>query len=89
MDSSCSIRALGKTEPADSCSCKERWRTSPKRYAGEVAQRYRYRDGGVISASLMDRMATLWDGRSDRYSEIRAKAGQAEPRRPEMWQIGG
>lgn len=108
----------------------------PKRYPGEVAQRYRYRDGGgdigiiasvtkpfcgactrlrltadgkfhtclfapaghdlraalrtgISDAELMDRMARLWNGRSDRYSEIRAKAGQAEPRRPEMWQIGG
>ncbi|MEO5813200.1 MAG: GTP 3',8-cyclase MoaA [Rhodanobacter sp.] len=108
----------------------------PKRYPGEVAQRYRYRDGGgdigiiasvtkpfcgactrlrlaadgkfytclfapgghdlraalrtgISDAEIKDRVAKLWRGRSDRYSELRAKAGDTMPKRAEMWQIGG
>ena len=108
----------------------------PKRYPGEVARRYRYRDGGgdigiiasvtqpfcgactrlrltadgkfytclfapighdlraalragVSDAEIKDRVAKLWNGRSDRYSELRAKAGNTASARPEMWQIGG
>ena len=108
----------------------------PKRYPGEVAQRYRYRDGGgnigliasvtkpfcgactrlrltadgkfytclfasaghdlrialrtgIDDAEIMDRLAAIWTGRSDRYSELRTRLGHAESRRREMWQIGG
>ncbi|MEO6799142.1 MAG: GTP 3',8-cyclase MoaA [Rhodanobacter sp.] len=108
----------------------------PKRYPGEVARRYRYRDGGgdigiiasvtqpfcagctrlrltadgkfytclfapighdlraalrtgISDAEIKDRIAKLWSGRSDRYSELRAKAGDTMSARPEMWQIGG
>jgi cyclic pyranopterin phosphate synthase len=108
----------------------------PKRYPGEVAQRYRYRDGGgdigiiasvtkpfcgsctrlrltadghfytclfapighdlraalrtgISDSEIMDRVAKLWSGRSDRYSEVRARSGNTLSGRPEMWQIGG
>ncbi|MEO8779139.1 MAG: GTP 3',8-cyclase MoaA [Rhodanobacter sp.] len=108
----------------------------PKRYPGEVARRYRYRDGGgdigiiasvtqpfcgactrlrltadgkfytclfapighdlraalrtgISDVEIKDRVAKLWSGRSDRYSELRAKAGDTLSARPEMWQIGG
>lgn len=108
----------------------------PKRYPGEVAQRYRYRDGGgdigiiasvtkpfcgactrlrltadgklytclfapighdlrdalrsgISDDDIRDRVAKLWSGRSDRYSEVRAESGRTLAKRPEMWQIGG
>lgn len=108
----------------------------PKRYAGEVAQRYRYRDGGgdigfiasvtqpfcgactrlrlsadgkfytclfapmghdlraalragISDDDIRDRVATIWAGRSDRYSELRTRSAPAQAKRPEMWQIGG
>ena len=108
----------------------------PKRYPGEVAQRYRYRDGGgdigiiasvtkpfcgactrlrltadgkfytclfapighdlraalrtgISDAEIRERVAKLWSVRSDRYSELRAKAGDTVSERAEMWQIGG
>lgn len=108
----------------------------PKRYMGEVAQRYRYRDGGGdigfiasvtqpfcgactrlrlaadgkfhtclfspighdLRAALRNgssddditgQIAAIWAGRSDRYSELRARAGDTQAKRPEMWQMGG
>lgn len=108
----------------------------PRRHLGEVAQRYRYRDGGgdigliasvtqpfcgactrlrlsadgkfytclfaplghdlraamragISDGEIEDRIAAIWAGRSDRYSELRAGADHAEAKRPEMWQIGG
>lgn len=108
----------------------------PKRHLGEVAQRYRYRDGGgdigliasvtqpfcgactrlrlsadgkfytclfapighdlrgALRAGISDdeieeMVAAIWAGRSDRYSELRARSGNTEAKRPEMWQIGG
>ena len=108
----------------------------PMRYAGEVATRYRYRDGGgdigfiasvtqpfcgactrlrlsadgkfytclfapighdlraalragISDDEIKDRVAAIWTGRSDRYSELRAHSGQTKAERPEMWQIGG
>ncbi|MGH8127281.1 MAG: GTP 3',8-cyclase MoaA [Gammaproteobacteria bacterium] len=108
----------------------------PKRYSGEVAQRYRYRDGGgdigliasvtkpfcgactrlrltadgkfytclfanaghdlrgdlragISDAEIEDRIAAIWTGRADRYSELRTQFGHEESKRREMWQIGG
>jgi cyclic pyranopterin phosphate synthase len=107
-------------------------------YQGEVARRYRYRDGrgeiGIIASvtkpfcggctrmrlstdgkmytclfashgtdlrgplregasdeDLRDLILGVWSRRADRYSEIRASAGDREdrPRRIEMYQIGG
>jgi len=108
----------------------------PRHYPGEVARRYRYRDGagelGFIASvtepfcggctrlrltaegrlytclfggrghdllgllrggagrdEIADVLATIWSGRSDRYSEVRKKFGQVDTDRREMWQIGG
>lgn len=108
----------------------------PKRYPGEVAQRFRYRDGGgdigiiasvtkpfcgactrlrltadgkfytclfapvghdlraalragISDAEIEGRIAAIWAGRSDRYSELRAQSSHTESKRPEMWQLGG
>lgn len=108
----------------------------PKRYPGEVAQRYHYHDGGgdigliasvtkpfcgactrlrltadgkfytclfasaghdlrdalrtgISDAEIESRIAAIWAGRSDRYSELRAQSDRMVSKRPEMWQIGG
>ena len=108
----------------------------PRRYPGEVAQRFRYRDGGgdigiiasvtqpfcractrlrltadgkfytclfapvghdlraalrtgISDNEIRDGVAKLWSGRSDRYSELRARSGNTLSGRAEMWQIGG
>ncbi len=115
----------------------ERWPLEPveANYAGEVAERWRYRDGageiGVISSvtqafcstcnrirlstegslftclfgqtghdlksllrggasdeELRDEIAAVWQGRSDRYSEIRTEA-TARAKKVEMSYIGG
>lgn len=105
------------------------------RYPGEVARRYRYRDGGgevgfiasvtqpfcggcsrlrltadgqfytclfssrghdlraplrdgATDRELRERLARIWAGRGDRYSELRNGAAVASARR-EMWQMGG
>ena len=49
--------------------------------------------GGASDEQLAAALAGIWQGRTDRYSELRAQqpadAGQAAPRRVEMSYIGG
>lgn len=108
----------------------------PQNYAGEVARRYRYKDGsgeigfiasvtepfcggcsrlrltsegqlhtclfsgvghdmralvrgGADHEQIKARIAGIWSGRSDRYSEVRKQFGHVDSERPEMWKIGG
>jgi cyclic pyranopterin phosphate synthase len=44
---------------------------------------------GISDSEIRDRVAKLWAGRSDRYSELRARSGNTLSGRAEMWQIGG
>lgn len=46
---------------------------------------------GASDATLAERLRTVWAGRRDRYSEIRAEAGVAtsSAKKVEMYQIGG
>jgi cyclic pyranopterin phosphate synthase len=46
--------------------------------------------GGASDVELAAALATLWEQRSDRYSELRAEQRATDPRRRlEMYQIGG
>jgi cyclic pyranopterin phosphate synthase len=46
--------------------------------------------GGASDVALAAALATLWEQRSDRYSELRAEQRATDPRRRlEMYQIGG
>ena len=48
------------------------------------------RDEQMDQDTLMARIAKLWGGRNDRYSELREKEQQSQPEtRPEMWTVGG
>ncbi|HYM42114.1 MAG TPA: GTP 3',8-cyclase MoaA [Steroidobacteraceae bacterium] len=47
--------------------------------------------GGASDEVLLERIAALWQGRADRYSELRSSLprGHDEPRKVEMFYIGG
>lgn len=45
--------------------------------------------GGADQDQLRARLAGIWSGRSDRYSEVRKELGHVDSARPEMWKIGG
>ena len=44
---------------------------------------------GASDAELAGLISAVWNGRDDRYSEIRGMANPASPRRVEMYEIGG
>lgn len=56
-------------------------------FAAEGADLRQLLRGGVDDAGLREAIAQIWQGRSDRYSELRAQA--AEQARVEMFYIGG
>jgi cyclic pyranopterin phosphate synthase len=47
------------------------------------------RADGLDDAALLERLATVWRGRADRYSELRTQQTAATKQKVEMSYIGG